>query len=75
MCMRVLPACVYVHHMRSWQPRRSEEGIKSSRSEVNSFELLWWWWELNLEPLPLTNALSFQSCVYTLNSPGPPCIF
>jgi hypothetical protein len=34
MCMRVLSACMYTHHMGVWSPSRSEEDIKSTWTGV-----------------------------------------
>ena len=33
-CMNVLPACMYMHHMCAWYPGMTEEGIGSPRAGV-----------------------------------------
>ena len=34
MCMSVLPACMYVHHVHAWCPKRSEEDPGSPETGV-----------------------------------------
>ena len=39
MYLRVLPACMYVHHMHAWYLQRSEEVLKSPGTEAAMLEL------------------------------------
>lgn len=44
--MRVLPACMSMHHVSAWCPQTSEEGIRSPQNEIrNGFELPCGYWE------------------------------
>jgi hypothetical protein len=34
MCLSIVPACILVHHMYAWYPRRPGEGVIPTESEV-----------------------------------------
>lgn len=36
MCVNVLDGCVYVHHVCTWCPHRSEEGIRALELELQT---------------------------------------
>lgn len=41
-----MSACIYVHHLCAWCPKKPEEGIRCSGTEVTGM-----CWELKLGPL------------------------
>jgi hypothetical protein len=52
MCRSILPAHMYVLHMRNWRIKRPEEGISSLRNRVSSgCELLCECWESSWSPV------------------------
>lgn len=52
LCVGILPACVFVHHMCAWNLQRPEEGTRSPGAGIKeSGELAYGYWELNLDPL------------------------
>lgn len=61
----VSPACISVHHIHGWCPKRPEEGAAPPETEVYSCELPCRYWELNLGRLeeqqaPLTTEPFLQ---------------
>lgn len=39
MCLSVLPACVFVHHMCAWGPQKLEEGVESPETGIMDSDL------------------------------------
>lgn len=57
--MRVLPACLYIHWVHTWYPRRLEKGVGFLRTSVTFWATVW---VLGTKPKSSAGVASFLWC-------------